>query len=151
MFDEGARSTKRIKRLIVMGNRTTTEKYATKDDIKGIVKSIGDNHSEVINGLRSLKTVITPRGTPPLESNISDQAIDNFVHTLLTDPAMNIPLVPNSMESALYGRILKALLHTIAHVSDGAGIDFIGHKIRVVIEPTPGLALSPLTTSSSEE
>jgi hypothetical protein len=133
-----------------MGNRTT-KNYATKDDIKGIVKSISDNHGEV---MRSIKTEVAPR-LPGLESNISDQAIDNFVHTLLTDPAMNIPLVPNSMESALYGRILKALLHTIAHVSDGAGIDFIGHKIRVVIEPVASMAsASPtdkLTSSSSDK
>jgi hypothetical protein len=68
-------------------------------------------------------------------SRISDAAVDRFVTTLLADPGVNLRYVPDAVEGAVYRNLLTVLLHAVARTSDTAGIELLGHRIRLVIEP----------------
>ena len=75
----------------------------------------------------------TPALTP--RSRVSDAAVDRFVTTLLADPGVNLRYVPDAVEGAVYRNLLTVLLHAVARTSDTAGIELLGHRIRLVIEP----------------
>lgn len=70
-----------------------------------------------------------------VKKKISDEAIDVFVKTLLTDPEINVHGLPDVVERVLYRKVLKIILGTLGHVADNAEIEFIGHKITIGIEP----------------
>jgi hypothetical protein len=70
-----------------------------------------------------------------VKSKISDEAIDKFILTLLKDPKTNISWVPDSIEGAMYSRMLKTLLHSLGHAVDSAEVKLLGHKFRVIAEP----------------
>jgi hypothetical protein len=76
--------------------------------------------------------------SPAPASRVSDVALDAFVKTLLADPGVNMRFVPDAIEGAVYRNVLKMVLHSLAHASDTAGIELLGHHIRLVIE-VPGL------------
>lgn len=71
----------------------------------------------------------------PVHSQISDEAIDSFVKKLIDDPKTNIYGFPDVVESAVYRNVLKTMLHAVAHISDDSSILFLGHRIRITIEP----------------
>lgn len=73
--------------------------------------------------------------TPQTESRISDAAVDQYVKTIVADPKLNIYAIPDAIEGAVYRNVLKLMLHSIAHTTDATGLVFIGHKIRLVLEP----------------
>ena len=74
-------------------------------------------------------------GTDPIESRISDEAVDQYVKTVVADPKLNIYAIPDAIEGALYRNVLKLMLHSIAHATDATSLVFIGHKVRLVMEP----------------
>ncbi|HMP32243.1 MAG TPA: hypothetical protein PKD85_21730 [Saprospiraceae bacterium] len=69
------------------------------------------------------------------DSIISDKAIGAFVQKLIDDPNTNIYGFPDKMEKALYNKLLKTILHAVAHISDESAILLFGHRIRIVIQP----------------
>lgn len=70
-----------------------------------------------------------------VSSKISDEAIEKFVSNLINDPKTNIKWLPDSAESVMYNKVLKTLLHALGHAIDSAEIHFLGHKIKLTIEP----------------
>jgi len=86
------------------------------------------------NLLLSKISKINP-GTDPIESRISDEAVDQYVRTVVADPKLNIYAIPDAIEGVVYRNVLKMMLHTIAHATDATGLVFIGHKVRLVLEP----------------
>nr|QBK85677.1 MAG: hypothetical protein LCMAC101_02720 [Marseillevirus LCMAC101] len=69
-------------------------------------------------------------------SNISGEAIQKFVDELLADPNVNIYGFPDKIESALYRNTIRMILGAMEKLFNNVSIDFIGHKITVVMEPT---------------
>ena len=68
-------------------------------------------------------------------SKISEKAIDDFVKTLMSDPKTNIRGFPDAIESALYKKALKTIMYAVAHTVEVTSLRFMGHKIRITIEP----------------
>jgi len=75
------------------------------------------------------------RDAASVSSLVSDEAVDAFVEKLLADPGVNMRFVPDSLEGTVYRNVLKMVLHSFAHASDAAGIELLGHRIRIVIQP----------------
>jgi predicted nuclease with TOPRIM domain len=68
-------------------------------------------------------------------SKISEDAVAEFVEKLMADPKTNIYGFPDVIESAVYRNLLKTVLHAVAHACDESVIVFLGHQIRVSIQP----------------
>lgn len=104
-------------------------KEAPLDELQTTKKAYDDlyaKHEALLNARGSISN---------LESQISDEAIDRFVKTLIDDPKTNIYGFPDVVESAVYRNVLKTMLHAVAHVTNDSNVLFLGHKIRIVIEP----------------
>jgi hypothetical protein len=48
---------------------------------------------------------------------------------------VNIYGFPDIVENAIYKNVLKIVLHAAGHMADNSGILFLGHKIKIIIEP----------------
>ena len=68
-------------------------------------------------------------------SNISGDAIQKFVDELLADPDVNIYGFPDKIESALYRNTIRMILGAMEKLFNNVSIDFIGHKITVMMVP----------------
>ena len=70
------------------------------------------------------------------QSSISGDAIQKFVDELLADPNVNIYGFPDKIESALYRNTIRMILGAMEKLFNNVSVDFIGHKITIVMEPT---------------
>lgn len=68
-------------------------------------------------------------------SKISDKAIETFVDTLINDPEINIYGLPDRLEKAMYRNTLKMVMHSLEKVFSNVGVELIGHRLRVNMEP----------------
>lgn len=71
------------------------------------------------------------------QSQISEEAIESFVQKILEDPELNIYLLPDAVEGAIYRNIIRIALRSMAKMFDGFSVNMIGHQLRVVMEPVP--------------
>ena len=73
-----------------------------------------------------------------VSSKISDQAIDDYVKEILSDPTVShgrLSVITDAVEGAVYRKALKAVLHAVALAADSSHIQFIGHRVVFAIEP----------------
>lgn len=85
-------------------------------------------HEELLN-----KTLTD---SPDLEKKrISDEAIEKFVSKLLSDPEINMHVLPDAIEHVIYRKVLRVLLGTLLHIADTSDIEFIGHRLILDIVP----------------
>lgn len=68
-------------------------------------------------------------------SHISNSAIDDFVDSLLADPNINLKYVPDAIERKVYTESMKLFLSSIEKVFKNVGLELVGHKIHLSIEP----------------
>ena len=68
-------------------------------------------------------------------SNISNEAIDRFVQSLIDDPNTNIYGLPDRAEKLLYRNTLRLVLGSMEKIFDNTGIEFVGHRLKVTIQP----------------
>lgn len=127
------------KSILEEAKRYTDEKLAEKskskeekssNDVslasKDAYDSLYAKHEALLNTREPIRDV---------QSRISDEAIDKFVKTLIEDPKTNIYGFPDVVEGAVYRNVLKTMLHAVSHVTDDSNVLFLGHKIRIIIEP----------------
>lgn len=118
----------------------------TKNDIESIIddklKEIRQDkvqiHKEVneeFENLRKKHEMLLNHEVKLSESVISDEAIDNYVKELVSDPKVNIYGFPDSMEKALYQKLLKTILHAVSHISEESAILLFGHRISIIVKP----------------
>lgn len=69
------------------------------------------------------------------QSQISEEAIESFVQKILEDPELNIYLLPDAVEGAIYRNIIRIALRSMAKMFDGFSVNMIGHQLRVIMEP----------------
>jgi len=68
-------------------------------------------------------------------SQVSSEAIDSYVNSLLKDPKKNIPWVPDSIEYKVHSMISKALLESLAKICDHVSVEVMGHEISLQVHP----------------
>jgi hypothetical protein len=61
--------------------------------------------------------------------------VDKFVTQLLEDPNVNVYGLPDSVESAMYRNTIRLMLGAMEKVFENVQIEFIGHKINIVMQP----------------
>ena len=66
---------------------------------------------------------------------ISDDHLKAFVEGLLKDPKVNLGFVPDAIEKNLYLNVLRIGMGAMKKTCDETAVEFMGHRIRVVIEP----------------
>jgi hypothetical protein len=71
----------------------------------------------------------------PVNSKISDQAVDDYVAKMLHDPNLNLKYIPTELESIVYKNVIKLGLHAIAKVSDDSSIQLFNHRIKISVVP----------------
>ena len=108
-------------------NMKINEPGKDKEEINEEFENLRRKHEALIE--RQGKDLHIPK------SVISDKCIDGFVQKLIDDPNTNIYGFPDSMEKALYNKLLKTILHAVAHISDESAILLFGHQIRILIQP----------------
>ncbi len=111
------------------------------------------DHKKAYNELyaKHEKLLQASSSVQPVQSQISDEAIDSFVKKLLADPKTNIYGFPDVVEGAVYRNVLKTMLHAVAHISDDSSILFLGHKIRITIEPVEANVTEEVTVTAKED
>jgi hypothetical protein len=70
-----------------------------------------------------------------LQSEISEQAIDDVVKKMLADPNTNLGAIPDMIEGPIEKKTLKMLLGAIAKISETSSISLLGHEIKFIIRP----------------
>ena len=66
---------------------------------------------------------------------LSKEEIKRFVDELLLDKDINIGLLPDAIERALYENILTILMKLVQHSLDDLKISFMGHNLKISLEP----------------
>ena len=66
---------------------------------------------------------------------ISNQNIEKFVATLLQNKSVNLQYLPDKAESKIYTNILIILLGVIQESLNDVNIEFMGHSIKMNIQP----------------
>lgn len=65
---------------------------------------------------------------------LSKDEIKKFVDELLLDKDINIGLLPDAIERALYENILTILMKLVQHSLDDLKISFMGHNLKISLE-----------------
>ena len=116
------------------------DKLAYKDQVISNLRKELEDTRNVYNKLKSEHdkhslSEIKENKSEPIHSIISDDKINEFVQTILNDPAMNIYLLPDSMEGLIYRNVIKLVLHAVSNLLNSSHIGLLGHELKIVILP----------------
>jgi hypothetical protein len=108
----------------------------TDDDrIESLLKEIERLKTENYQ-LQSRKlTVETLGNVENIVSGVSKDVIHQYVHELLKNEAMNMTLVPDKVEGALYETVFSVILNLLNKTAQSNAFMILGHKLRIVLEP----------------
>jgi hypothetical protein len=70
-----------------------------------------------------------------MASEVSSEAIQAHIHSLLANPETNIKWLPDSIEAKLYTVAMEGVLKTLAKVCDETQVEIFGHVLKVVVVP----------------
>lgn len=73
---------------------------------------------------------------PPLQREVSEQAIDTFVEGVLAQNENNSAWVPDSIERAVYKRVTGMCLRAVKEMLASARVDLCGHDLRFTLQPS---------------
>lgn len=68
------------------------------------------------------------------EKDDTDKAIEKFVKNLLQNANINIKVIPDNVEEAVYINILKIILNNLKSLANTSHIEFLNHRIMFQIE-----------------
>lgn len=71
-----------------------------------------------------------------LNSKISKSAVDEFVKDLLSDPNINIRMMPDSIESKIYANTILITLSSLQKIFNNVNLDVMGHELKIQMKPT---------------
>jgi len=69
-----------------------------------------------------------------------DRALARIVDAYIKNDLVNIPLVPDFVEKRIYSSILNAILDRIERLANDSNISFLGHLLKIDVDPVCGLA-----------
>lgn len=119
------------------------QKYKSSKSEMGKLKAeyddLSERHTKLIKEHNEL--VQTGVKVQKVISKISEQAVDDYVESILSDPAVQHGYITEAMEGVVYKKALKVVLHAIAKAADSAHLQFIGHKVTFAIEPAESKSL----------
>jgi hypothetical protein len=127
-----------IKKYIDESIRESIKEAIHEIKHREVIKDDDGENNEEFENLKKKHEALLGRSSDIPKSVISDKAIGSFVQKLIDDPDTNIYGFPDRMEKALYNKLLKTILHAVAHVSDESAILLFGHRIRIMIQPLDG-------------
>ena len=81
------------------------------------------------------------------KSTISDETINHYINTLLLDPAINIKVIPDKIERAVYNKLYTTLLHSLSIACDTTSVDILGHQLKFYIQPVSNTHTESLETN----
>lgn len=100
-----------------------------KDELKKQYDELYKKHEEMLNEIREGRGELIPVST------VSNIAVEKFVEQLLADPNVNVYGLPDAVESAVYRNTIRLMLGAMEKVFENVQIEFIGHKINIVMQP----------------
>ncbi len=68
-------------------------------------------------------------------NHISETKIEEFIESVLKNENINIDYLPDVVEKQIYKNVLLLLFNLIDKSVDKLSIQFIGHEIKLVIQP----------------
>lgn len=102
--------------------------------LKAEYDELAERHTKLIKEHNEL--VQTGVQVQKVVSKISEKAVDDYVESILSDPAVQHGYITEAIEGVVYKKALKVVLHAIAKAADSAHLQFIGHKVTFAIEPS---------------
>jgi hypothetical protein len=69
-------------------------------------------------------------------SGISEARVQEFVRNIMSDPRVDIAVVPNRFERALYAKAVRMILVIMERVCSEARLEVLGHTITLHVRPT---------------
>ncbi|VBB18998.1 hypothetical protein YASMINEVIRUS_1530 [Yasminevirus sp. GU-2018] len=79
---------------------------------------------------------------------ISQEKIDSYVESLLSDKNVNIKYLPDFVERQLYRNMINVLMGLVQNMADSTEIKFMGHKFLVNMSPDEQIDLSLLSSNT---
>jgi len=67
---------------------------------------------------------------------LSKQKIQQFVNKLLEDENVNIRYLPDVVEKQIYTNVLTIVMELLEHLVEDLNISFMGHNIKMSMDPT---------------
>ena len=69
------------------------------------------------------------------EKSPNEEEINKFISKILTDKNSNLTLIPDSLESKIYEKLIHVLLSNIKETLSTIKIEFLGNVITLNIQP----------------
>ncbi len=118
--------------------KVNNESNLSKKELEDALKEL-NNTKHNYEVLKKEYEILFQRSTEvhKVPSKISEKAIDDYVKAVFTAPSVvqQRGFITDAIEGAVYKKVLKAILCSVAHAVDSAQVQFIGHKLTFCIEP----------------
>jgi len=80
----------------------------------------------------------------PIETEVIDrEVLHAYVASLLAQPELNSPYIPDQFEGPLYFNTLVLVFNLVADVTEGVSFNFMGHSLKWKMEPDPNAKNTP--------
>lgn len=84
------------------------------------------------NRIEELENLLQVSSSP---KGVSDSSIDRFVDELLQDPEINMYLVPDTLESEIYTKVLRSVMKALEKSLANAEVSLFNHSIKFSLKP----------------
>jgi hypothetical protein len=97
---------------------------------KSSYETLHNNYEQLLDKLRSKEKVIA-------ESNISSEALKEYIQTEIIDTDANLGLVPDILEKKIYLTVYKTIMKSLEGLFNTSSVDLLNHRISFSIYPIP--------------
>jgi len=97
---------------------------------KSSYETLHNNYEKLLDKLRSKEKIIA-------ESNISSEALKEYIQTEIIDTDANLGLVPDILEKKIYLTVYKTIMKSLEGLFNTSSVDLLNHRISFSIYPIP--------------
>jgi ElaB/YqjD/DUF883 family membrane-anchored ribosome-binding protein len=129
----------RVRQLESQANRDklTPQGYRDLKEINKVLKhnynSLENDYEDLQFKYQELLQSLRERMADKSVSQISPEAVEQYVDILLDNPDININGIPDNWEKSIYVNLLTMILSTIEKTLNETELKVLGHKLRLVI------------------
>jgi hypothetical protein len=113
---------------IVVQNKQLVESREEAKKWKNAYITLHTNYEKLLDDVRSRSLIMEP-------SNISSEAIKDYIKTEIIDTDANIGLIPDILEKKIYLTVCKTIMKSLESMSNTTSINLLNHKISFYIRP----------------
>ncbi len=121
-----------------------TQLKASRDEVEVWKKSyetLHDKYDQLLdsynNNSYNNNNSYSDQQKPNLTSNISQQALKDYIKNEIINTDANLSLVPDVLEKKIYLAVYRTVMKTLESLFNTTTIDLMNHQIKFAIQPIP--------------